>query len=111
MARQQTVLLEFEEKYEDLVDLLCWAAKEGVHGDMAARYAELRSWMKANYRYIRSYLHPFWSDSVNHEDLDPFEVLFSAEEVDNVINAFTGISALMSSREALVACYASMEQS
>ena len=39
VVRLSTQLATFEERYEDLVDLLCWAAKDGVHTDRDARYA------------------------------------------------------------------------
>ena len=100
-TRRMTELAAFEQKYEDLVDLLCWAAKDGVRPDHAARYAELRGWMCGNYRLVRSSLRPYWTEPNVAESADPFESLFTSEDLDGVINAPTAIEDMMVTRAAL----------
>ncbi len=102
-ARKKQDLLMFEEKYEELVDLLCWAAKEGVQAERSQRYVLLRQWMCANYRKVRSTLRPYWVQDGMPEACDPFESLFVAESIEAFINAPNGIDDLMLSRIALEA--------
>ena len=99
--RHRQDLQAFEEQYEELVDLLCWAAKDGIHTDRDARYSELRKWMCTHYRKVRSQLRPYWVEPGVPEPLDPFEALFARESVDAFINAPDGISDLMLTRAAL----------
>lgn len=94
---------EFEEKYENLVDLLCWTAKEGIQPEREAHYVELRLWMCANYRKVRTQLRPYWVEEGTPEQIDPFEALFTAEHIEAFINAPNGIYDLMQSRAALEA--------
>src|SRR5437016_2367291 len=44
-----TALNHFEERYQKLIDLLCWSAQEGVQADGVRRYGELRGWFLQNY--------------------------------------------------------------
>jgi hypothetical protein len=90
----------FEERYEDLVDLLCWAAKDGVHTDRDARYTALRAWMRAHYRTVRPHLRAYWTEEAMPA-ADPFEALFAPENVDGIINAAEGIDVIMRTRAAL----------
>jgi hypothetical protein len=103
-ARRRADFTAFSNHYEDLVDLLCWAAKDGVHTDRDARYAELRAWMHLNYHRVRPLLRPHlgpWEGT-----LDPFEELFAPESVDDVINDAAGILYVTQTRRALDACEA-----
>jgi hypothetical protein len=104
LAKRQAELARFEEKYEDLVDLLCWAAKDGVHTDRDARYTELRAWMCAHYRTIRPRLRSYWVEPHAPTSYDPFEALFASENVDAILNADTGIDDMLQTRAALD-CY------
>ncbi|HZO87915.1 MAG TPA: hypothetical protein VFB38_06205 [Chthonomonadaceae bacterium] len=103
LARQRARLASFEEKYEDLVALLCWAAKEGVQPDHQPRYAALRAWMRAHYRPLRPHLRPYWAGEADAGTQDPFEALFLSANLEEVINAATGIENLMRTRFALEA--------
>jgi hypothetical protein len=100
-ARRQQDFREFESQYEELVDLLCWTAKEGVHPERDVRYAELRGWMCSHYRKVRSQLRPYWIEPGVPEPMDPFEALFAAENVEAFINGPDSISDLMLTRAAL----------
>lgn len=101
LARRRAQLACFEEKYEDLVDLLCWAAKDGVHTDRDARYAELRSWMRVHYRKIRPNLRPYCVEIRLPAAPDPFEALFSSENMDSILHASDGIEYILQTRSIL----------
>ncbi|MCW3098358.1 MAG: hypothetical protein JWL77_3976 [Chthonomonadaceae bacterium] len=107
-ARRQREFQAFEAQYEELVDLLCWTAQEGMHPERNARYAELRQWMCIHYRKVRSQLRPYWVEPGVPEPLDPFEALFAAENVAAFINAPDSISDLMLTRAALDAYHEAM---
>lgn len=100
LTRHRTQLTQFEERYEKLVDLLCWAAKEGVQDDREARYFELRRWMRVHYRVLKPRLSPHFAEAPGVE-ADPFEALFMPECLDEVINATAGIETMMRTRSAL----------
>lgn len=108
-ARQRSLarIVQFEERYEDLVDLLCWSAKDGVHTDRDRRYAEARTWMAHHYPRIRPYLLPHWQQ--DNAERDPFAALFASENVEEVINGIGGIEDMVRSRAALEACRAELE--
>src|SRR5947209_1285055 len=44
LQRQRGHLDAFEQRYEDLIGLLCGAARDGMTPQMAGRYTELRRW-------------------------------------------------------------------
>jgi hypothetical protein len=98
----------FEERYEDLVDLLCWSAKDGIHTDRDARYAEMRRWMQRHYPRVRPHLHPHWRQG--DTERDPFAALFASDNVDEFINGLGGIEDMMRSRAALEACRNALER-
>ena len=109
LAREHAQLACFEEQYEELIDMLCWAAKDGVHTDRDMRYAELRAWMCRNYRMIRPRLRPYWVEPEAPESYDPFEALFAPENVDEILNASTSIEDMMLTRAALDAYRTELE--
>ncbi len=98
------LLNEFENRYEDLVDLLCWAAKEGIQPGHVARYGALRSWMLRHYPSLQDNLRSHWMDTASPRQSDPFEALFTAITLQEVINSPTGIEAMMLTRSALESC-------
>jgi hypothetical protein len=103
-ARQRALLAAFDAQYEELVDLLCWAAKDGVHTDRDRRYAALRNRMCTNHRALRATLCPFWKHADDPTCHDPFLALFVAENIDGVLHATTSIQDMMTARAALDAC-------
>jgi hypothetical protein len=105
--RQRAQLAEFEEKYEQLVDLLCWAAKEGDHTGRDRRYAELRAWMGSRYHRLRPRLRPYFL-AEGAESADPFAALFTPECVEEVLHAETSVEDLMRTRAALDAYRATL---
>lgn len=101
LRRQIALLNAFEEHYEQLVDLLCWAAQEGAHTKQNASYHEIRTWMCSHYSQIRSRLRPYWTDPNGPTAYDPFEALFMPEQVSAVLNATTSIEDMMLCQQAL----------
>lgn len=101
-------LIQFEERYEDLVDLLCWSAKDGIHTDRDKRYAEVRDWMARNYPRVRPHLLCHWQKE--QAERDPFAALFASENVEEVINNVGGIEDMLRSRAALETCRAELER-
>ena len=51
--RKKTNLIEFEDRFEALIDLLCITAHEGVRPDRQKQYAAARAWMCRNYPRVR----------------------------------------------------------
>jgi hypothetical protein len=109
-ADPYTLMQEFEDHFQGLVDLLCWSAKDGIHDRRDARYAELRDWFIRNYDAIRPAL--LFHLQGEPEDLllteeggpaprDAFESLFLPRNVDAIINSETVICRIMRTRCAL----------
>lgn len=99
--KQRVLYNDFVRQYEELVDVLCWAAKDGIHTDRDLRYARLRDWMQRHYHRVRPSLRPHlgsWEGP-----LDPFEELFAPDEVDAVINSGDCIPCVIQTRSALAA--------
>lgn len=98
---------EFESRFDELVDLLCWSAKDGDHEGRDECYASLRAWFLSNYEPLRPLL-------LNHlkiapEDVvparpgqpvprDAFESLFLPRDVDAIIHSDTVVFRLIRTR-------------
>lgn len=115
----QTLMQEFDKHFQKLVDLFCWAAKDGIHDNRDERYASLRSWFIANYEPVRPRLLEHLE--IAPEDLilaepggtpprDAFESLFLPTNVDAIINSETVIYRIMRTRCAVDACRDQMER-
>jgi len=104
---QNLIQLEtFCARYEDLVDLLCWAAREGADARQIAQYRELREWMLVHYGLLRPRLRPFLHNADNA--YDPFECLFTPQELGEVINDASAIDSMMETLEVLKTYRASL---
>ena len=62
----QIILREFISKYDALVDLLCWSAKEGVNAERIQSYISLRAWFVRHYCIVS----PIISSQINVIDAD-----------------------------------------
>jgi hypothetical protein len=102
-------VMQFEERYQDLVNLLCDAARHGVREEDNARFVELRDWLIENYDAHRpglmSHLLVEPDDSIPYEEgrraRDAFESLFLPKSVDAIINSENVILRIMRTRCAL----------
>ena len=101
---------EFGRRFDDLVDLLCWSAKEGDHEGRDEQYAGLRAWFLANYESARPLLLEYLISEP--EDVvparpgqpaprDAFESLFLPRDIDSIINSDTVICRIIRTRQAV----------
>lgn len=92
--RQREQFLAFYDRYEQLVDVLCWAARDTVHDGCDEQYQQVRNWLMDNYSAVRRTLEPFIQQAVaeNGGDArkDPFEQLFAPAHVMQVIEQDEG---------------------
>lgn len=111
------LLERFEDHYQDLVDLLCWSAKDGVHDGRDARYARLRAWFLVHYDVLRPFVLPYLDEQPDDRvaleqgqptPRDAFEALFTPCSVDAIINSPDVISRIQRTRNALDAYYAEL---
>ena len=100
---------EFERHYNDLVDLLCGSAKEGVDDYRRARYGELRVWLISHYEPLRAPLLRYLDTDGESAPCDAFESLFLPTELEEVINSEGVIFRIIETRRALNACLNSTE--
>jgi hypothetical protein len=100
MRRQRALLKAFDDRYEQLVDLLCWSAQSSTIGSKESRYRDLRSWMRNHYGSLRSHLLPHWSNSTPSAR-DPFESLIACDRLDEVLSSYSSIEDMMLCRKAL----------
>ncbi len=106
-VRQLAQLADFTVHYEDMVDLLCRAAKEGATMDMSRKYSEMRVEMQSRYGVMRPRLRSFLNTPA--DQFDPFECLFSPLQLEEVINDLSGIENVMLTRAALDAYRETLE--
>ncbi len=105
-AKLKTSLHQFAEHYEDLIDLLCSAAREGIFPHKETEYETLRLWFQKHYVSIRPMLR---SEMKDWEGImDPFEELFIPETLAEVINHPTSVQNITLTRQALEACMLSV---
>jgi len=102
-ARQTVRLTKFEAAYDEMVDVVCWAAKEESNPRQDERFARCRVAMRMAYRPLRREMRSYWLCAEEPEAADPFEALFLPDDIDIVINAATGIESMMRTRAALEA--------
>jgi len=92
--RQRERFLTFYEQYEQLVDVLCWAARDTVHDGCDEQYRQVRSWMMKHYAPMRRAMAPFirqvLSERGSNLREDPFEELFTPAHVMQVIEGDEG---------------------
>lgn len=105
-AKLKTSLQQFSEHYEDLIDLLCSAAREGIFPHKETEYEHLRLWFQKHYVSIRSMLR---SEMKEWEGImDPFEELFIPQTLEEVITHPTSVQNITLTRQALEACLLSV---
>ncbi|MDW8289370.1 MAG: hypothetical protein RMM06_01495 [Armatimonadota bacterium] len=92
--RQREQFLAFYEHYEQLVDLLCWAARDTVHDGCDEQYQRVRAWLRQHYAPLRKAMAPFIRqvllETGGNPQQDPFEPLFAPTHVMQVIESDAG---------------------
>lgn len=92
--QQREQFLIFYDRYEQLVDVLCWAARDTIHDGCNERYQQIRGWFLVNYSAVQKMLKPFIRQVMSEQDgnpnEDPFEKLFSSAHVMQVIEQDNG---------------------
>ncbi|SRR5258708_3401443 len=107
-ALEPVVLDKFEYRYQDLIDLLCISAKDGLNQERSGKYMELRDWFGRNYGVYRSILIPYLS--LANEEPDPFEAIFMHQSLKTAINSDELIAHVQRTRIALEKCRAQAER-
>jgi len=99
--RQFALLCAFDDRYEQLVALICCAAQSTGSTSRDGYYKELRKWMRDNYGSIRHYLQPAWANTQSQISRDPFESLLAFERLEEVLTAHSSIEDMMLCRNSL----------
>lgn len=92
---------ELDVQYYRLVDILCWAAKDGDHEGRDQKYAEVRGWFLAHYRHVEPVLAPLASIPEAEDRVDAFRSLFAPESVETTIQSGAAIQQLFHTQSAL----------
>jgi hypothetical protein len=109
---------EFGRRFDELVDLLCWSAKEGDHDGRDEQYAELRAWFIGNYEPVRPLLLEYLTSEADDmiparpgqpAQRDAFESLFLPRDIDSIINSDTVICRIIRTRQAVDALHEALD--
>jgi len=113
IARTRALYVSFEERYDELVGLLCVAAQEGVTPGREAKYRERRGWFVSHYgrvkpevsRFLLADAHDLAPGLWGHRSCDAFEALFLPGSIAATLSADGGnlIGRLMRTQAALAA--------
>jgi len=99
VEEQRTLLAEFYERYEQLVEIICDAAFCETAEPFEPQYAALRAWLQCAYPHLRPYLIAHLNCDPSDEAIglrtrgkptDAFEALFCFETLEQLIRADTG---------------------
>lgn len=101
-ALEPVDLDKFDRRFQDLVDLLCVAAKDGATIERSEHYMDLQDWFGRNYGIYRGILLPYLRLEPNEPD--PFESIFMHESLKDAIHADELILQIQHTRHALQAC-------
>jgi hypothetical protein len=113
LEERREQLVEFYERYESLVDVLCSAARYGPDTALETQYAQLRGWMMRGYQQIRPFAVAYllYDDSDASQSLalhgyggDAFEALFAATTLEEFLRVDDGLmmSRIERTRDALI---------
>jgi hypothetical protein len=113
ILRARGLYVTFEERYDDLVGLLCVAAQEGVTPGREAKYREQRGWFVSHYERVKPEVSRFLQADESdlapglwgHRSCDAFEALFRPGNIAAMLSADGGnlIGRLMRTQAALAA--------
>jgi hypothetical protein len=106
------LMRDFVTRYDELVDLLCWTAKEGLNDTRRARYGELRHWFVQHYERVRPTVTRFLDTRPEDREAvvdgtpaprDAFESLFLPYQIDGLIHSDAVIHRIIRTRCAVEA--------
>ena len=114
-------LLQFHDRYEDLIEVLCSAANYGPEPKLEQSYLTIRAWMHDNYPTIQEQIAPFLlidedSDRAtieyNGAAPDAFYALFGPGDLREFLRADDGrmINRILRTREAIDLCAAHLRK-
>lgn len=92
----------FRKRFEELIDLLCVSANEGIREDRATEYRQIRKWMRTHYPRVSARILRCWRID-NPNAVDPFLALYQPLELSDVINSEAAIDNILRSHDALEA--------
>lgn len=106
LSNQMRILTELTANHQDLVDLLCNAAKAGLRKEDFPRYVRLREWFVRNYSsqcrpVINQSMAKKGSTNVLDNENDPFAMLFMHPTIIEAIHSFEVLEAIVQSRDIL----------
>ncbi len=109
IQRSARLLADVELQFDELVDLLCWTAKDGCNARADKRYADVRSWFLDRYQAFGPGFRHFLSHgsgvdtATRTSSSDVLESLFLPADVADNIHSATVIDRITSARAALEA--------
>lgn len=116
--QEESLLSQFAIRYDALVDLLCWSAKDGIHDGRDRQYTELRTWLLSHYDTVRPVLMRSMTaidsdteplDEGGKAPRDAFESLFLPASIESLINSFAAIERIQRTRDCLEQCLAEQD--
>ena len=93
----------FIDNYEDMIDILCAIAHQGVREDRIRKFQELRLTALKSYRRMQRQLKSYWASKGNNSETNPFQAILFCKSVESLVNSENGIEEISRAREALQA--------
>ena len=95
---------EFSDKFDDLVDILCGAAKEGVTDRRRKRYSEIRNWFQIRELSLERLLRKHQVEGYDADSNACIHSLFQPEQIEGVIHSESVILRMMHTRALVDGC-------
>ena len=102
-------VLEFADKFDQLVDVLCCSAKEGVTDARQFRYLELREWFAERIISFEEVLTFAKVEAESCGCMETLQTLFQPESIEGVINSESVILRMMRTGALVNSCRAKAE--
>ncbi len=105
------LLRDFTNRYESLVDLLCWSAQVEVTDRMRSTYSDHKEWFKSHYNEVRSELtiaikdEPLLGGISGNNPVEDFDVLFLQEDLDTALNTEFMLPKIVRTRHTVDKCW------
>ena len=102
-------VLDFADKFDQLVDVLCVSAKEGVTEGRQKRYLALREWFETQIISFADVLKFAQTEIETCGCQETLQTLFQPERIEGVINSESVILRMMRTRALVDSCRAKAE--